>query len=102
MQVEQVVSILDALAAGGRPELYASDDAQQAISTAAMLLKQRPAAAGARWTDEEVTQLLGEFDAGVPLPEIARQHQRSRAAIELRLVKFGKLEADAVKARQRR
>lgn len=101
MQVEQVVSILDALAAGGPPELFQSDDARQAIGTAAALLKARPAAAGARWTDDEDARLLAEFDGGTAVPEIARLHGRSRAAITLRLVKLGKLEEASVKVRGR-
>lgn len=101
MQVEQVLSILDSLAAGGSPELFASADAQQAISTAAALLKGRPAAAGARWSDEEDARLVAEFDGGTAIPEIARLHGRSRAAITLRLVKLGKLEESSVKVRGR-
>lgn len=100
MQVEQVVSILDSLAAGASPESFGSD-AQQAISTAAALLKSRPAAAGARWTDEEDARLVGEFDGGTAVPELARLHGRSRAAITLRLVKLGKLDEASVKVRGR-
>lgn len=101
MQVEQVVSILDSLAAGGSPELFGSAEAQQAISTAAALLKSRPAAAGARWSDEEDARLVSEFDGGTPVPEIARLHGRSRAAITLRLVKLGKLDEASVRVRGR-
>ena len=101
MQVEQVVSILDSLVAGASPQVIASGDVQEAISTAAALLKARPAAAGARWTDEEDARLVREFDGGVALPEIARQHQRSRAAITLRLVKLGKIEESSVNVRGR-
>ena len=101
MQVEQVVSILDSLAAGVSPELLQSGDAQQAIRTAAALLKSRPAAAGARWSDDEDARLVAEFDGGTAVPEIARLHGRSRAAITLRLVKLGKLDESSVKVRGR-
>lgn len=101
MQVEQVVSILDSLD-GAPPEVLAGAEAQEAISMAAALLKQRPSAAGARWTDEEDVQLIAEFEAGTTLPAIAQLHHRSRAAIELRLVKLGKLDAQHATARGRR
>ena len=101
MQVEQVVSILDSLGAGAPPELLQSEEVRQALRVASDLLRQRPAAAGARWTEEEDAQLLTAFDAGTPLPEIARTHHRSRGAITLRLVKHGRIDADVVKPRQR-
>ena len=101
MHVEQVVSILDSLVTDASAERFQSEEARNAISAASALLRQRPAAAGARWSEEEDAQLLAEFDGGKALPEIARQHGRSRAAITLRLVKHGRIEADSVKTRQR-
>jgi hypothetical protein len=51
-----------------------------------------PANAGKPWTAEE-DHLLGErFDAGRTLAELAAGHGRTRAAIQARLVKLGKLE----------
>lgn len=101
MHVTQVVSILDSLVTNVSPERFQSDEARDAISTASTLLKQRPAAAGARWSEEEDAQLLAEFDGGQALPGIARLHDRSRAAITLRLVKLGRIESDSVRTRQR-
>src|SRR5687767_3239866 len=100
MQVQQVVTILDSLA-GASPERFQSADAQEALLAASALLKQRPAAAGARWSDEEDVQLAERFDGGTAVAELARLHGRSRAAIELRLVKLGKLDEAQVKARRR-
>jgi hypothetical protein len=44
--------------------------------------------AGSRWTPEEEEQLRREFDEKLTVVEIARRHQRSRGAIQNRLVKL--------------
>ena len=44
--------------------------------------------AGSRWTPEEEEQLRREFDKKLTVAEIARRHQRSRGAIQNRLVKL--------------
>lgn len=51
-----------------------------------------PANAGKPWTDEEDSALAERFDAGRSIPELAAEHGRTRAAIQARLVKLGKLE----------
>lgn len=51
-----------------------------------------PANAGKPWTDAEDLALAGRFDAGQPIPALAAEHGRTRAAIQVRLVKLGKLE----------
>jgi hypothetical protein len=51
---------------------------------------------GARWSTEEEQRLAGAFDSGRSVDELARAHNRSRAAIEARLVKLGKMDASAV------
>lgn len=54
---------------------------------------QGPAAnAGKPWTDDEDRTLAEGFDAGQSVPALASAHGRSRAAIQARLVKLGKLE----------
>jgi hypothetical protein len=111
MELQRVVTIVESLAAGVDPETGASlphevfrtPDVVRALSEAATLLKgrPRPAAAGQRWTEEEDSLLCHAFDGGTAVPEIARQHGRSTAAITLRLVKLGRIDADSVKVRAR-
>lgn len=55
-----------------------------------------PGNTGNRWTRDEEEQLASAFDAGKSVDEIVRRHNRSRAAIEARLVKLGKLDPSAV------
>lgn len=49
--------------------------------------------AGKSWTPEEDKQLLAEFDANVPLAEIARLHGRTAGGVRARLEKHGRLES---------
>ena len=51
---------------------------------------------GSRWTSEEEQRLASAFDAGRSVDELASAHGRSRAAIEARLVRLGKMDASAV------
>jgi hypothetical protein len=51
---------------------------------------------GSRWSGEEEQRLATAFDAGQSVDELARAHNRSRAAIEARLVRLGKMDASAV------
>lgn len=52
-----------------------------------------PNNAGKPWTADEDHVLAERFDAGRTLPELASEHGRTRAAIQARLVKLGKIEA---------
>ncbi len=45
--------------------------------------------AGKPWTDLEDDKLRDEFDAKIPISEIAREHGRTRTAIESRLDRLG-------------
>lgn len=56
---------------------------------------------GQPWTPQEEHDLLGEFAAGTPLPEIASRHQRSLTAIEARLERLGKITAEQRVTRNR-
>lgn len=123
MDREQTLRILNALANGVHPatgEKFAGDGPYQHPDTVRALFaamraveggaaaaaapapggERRPAmpqtGAGSRWSPEEDQRLAGAFDAGRTLDEIARAHNRSRAAIEARLVRLGKLDASAV------
>ncbi len=127
MQIQQVISILDAVAAGVDPktgetipnDVFHSPDVIRAFFTAANALrtnataappivaipapatKSRPQAAGARWTEQEDTLLCDEFDGGVSVAEIARLHGRTTGAINSRLVKLGKVDPESVNVRER-
>ena len=116
MEIERVVSILDSLAAGMDPatgtaipmDTFHSPDVIRALFAASSALKDGPprtrpraGAAGTRWSEDEDLQLCRDFDEGVPVDELARDHGRSRAAITLRLVKLGRLDPATVRVRER-
>ncbi len=50
-----------------------------------------PSKVGQPWTQQEDERLAAAFDAGTAIPELATAHQRSRAGIEARLAKLGKI-----------
>jgi len=126
MEKEQALRILNALANGVHPatgEKFAADSPYQHPDTVRALFEAMravqgdggiaaspaPAAApatrkpalpqsgsGSRWSPEEEQRLAAAFDAGRTVDELARAHGRSRAGIEARLVRLGKMEASAV------
>ncbi len=53
--------------------------------------KSLPGKAGEPWLDHEDVELIKDFDAGTPTKELAEKHERSKAAIEARLIKLGKI-----------
>jgi hypothetical protein len=124
MERHEVIAVLESLANGIDPatgqkipfEAFRLDGNVRALSAAGALLKEdeaelswRPArrvnpsfpAAGAPWTEEEDVRLAGEHDGGMTVAQIALAHGRTSSAISLRLVKLGRLDASAVKSRQR-
>lgn len=54
--------------------------------------KPLPPNAGKPWTEGEENKLAHEFDAGMKLSTIAKEHGRTRGAIEGRLVNMGKID----------
>ena len=121
MEKEQTLRVLNALANGIHPatgEKFAADSPYQHPDTVRALFEamrmveggaapapapaaeRRPAlpqsGSGSRWTSEEEERLAAAFDAGTTVDELARAHSRSRAAIEARLVRLGKMDASAV------
>lgn len=52
----------------------------------------RPAGTGKRWTAEEDQQVCEAFDKGKSVTEIANDHERTRGAIQSRLLKLGKIQ----------
>ena len=121
MEREQALRILNALANGIHPatgEKFAADSPYQhpdtvralfeamraveggAASAPAPAPERKPAlpqsGSGSRWSGEEEQRLAAAFDSGRTVDELARAHQRSRAAIEARLARLGKMDASAV------
>jgi len=119
MEKELTLKILNALANGIHPatgEKFGVDspyqhpdtvralfDAMRAVEgahVAPTVTERKPvfpqSGSGARWTSEEEQRLASGFDAGRSVDELATAHGRSRAAIEARLVRLGKMDASAV------
>jgi hypothetical protein len=119
MEREQALKILSALANGVHPmtgEIFAADSPYQQADTVRALFeamrtmegtRHRPANAerGAsdvpantfvRWTSDEEERLAAGFDAGKNSAELAKVHNRSRAAIEARLLKLGKIDVSGL------
>ena len=119
MDREQTLRILNALANGVHPatgEKFAADGPYQHPDTVRALFEamraveggggaapapeRKPAfpqsGSGSRWSTEEEERLASGFDAGRTVDELAHAHSRSRAAIEARLVRLGKMDASAV------
>jgi hypothetical protein len=109
----KAAEILKSLAAGVDPSGGASlaadgplqsPDVVRALFIAAETLETRtrlarrnanlPRNAGKPWSGEEDERLLAGFDGGVALEALAAAHERTRAGIEARLVKHGRLEAE--------
>ena len=121
MEREQTLKILNALANGVHPttgEVFGGDspyqqpDTVRALFEAVRMLEgqamtrdaqnqerrtgEMPANTFVRWTTEEEERLAAGFDAGKTSAELAKLHNRSRAAIEARLLKMGKIDVSAL------
>ena len=111
MQLDAALPIVRALADGINPvtgELYpdqspyAEPRALRALYSAVDLMQKEiererrrerlPANFGKPWTEAEDKTLTGEFDAGMPMPEMGRRHARTQSSIRLRLEKLGKIQ----------
>ena len=57
-----------------------------------------PRNAGKTWSHEEDERLLAGFDGGATIEQLVARHERTRAGIEARLVKHGRLEVDQAPA----
>ena len=117
----KAAAILKSLAAGMDPAAgqpltsiapLQSPDVVRALFLAAETLEARtrlarrntnlPRNAGKPWAREEDDRLLAGFDSGIAVESLATTHERTRAGIQARLVKHGRLEAEqAVGARMR-
>ena len=120
MEREHALKILNALANGVHPatgEVFASDSPYQHPETVRALFEavrtmesgnakpaqvperksgEVPANTFVRWSLEEELRLAAGFDAGKTSAELAKLHNRSRAAIEARLLKMGKIDVSAL------
>ena len=120
MDKEHALRILNALANGVHPatgEKFGADspyqhpdtvralfEAMRAVEVAASVAAPAPdrkpalpqSGSGSRWSPEEEQRLASAFDGGRTVDELARIHNRSRAGIEARLVRLGKMDASAV------
>lgn len=116
MERNNALRILNALANGVHPttgEVFAADspyqhpDTVRALFEAVRVLEtsdsrntrgngDMPANTFVRWTPEEEERLAAGFDAGRSSAELAKLHNRSRAAIEARLLKLGKIDVTAL------
>jgi hypothetical protein len=121
MEREHALKILNALANGVHPatgEVFAADSPYQHPDTVRALFEavramgtagaartgptaerrgaEMPANTFLRWTSEEEERLAAAFDTGKTSAELAQMHNRSRAAIEARLLKMGKIDVSAL------
>lgn len=113
MDDTRAAEILKSLASGVDPAdgtsaqaggVLQSPDVVRALFLAAETLEGRvrmarrvsnlPRNAGKPWSREEDERLLAGFDGGVTVDALAGAHERTRAGIEARLVKHGRLEAE--------
>jgi hypothetical protein len=113
----KAVEILKSLAAGVSPDdgsslptgtPLQSPDVVRALFLAADSLESRtrqarrntnlPRNAGKPWSQEEDGRLLAAFDGGVTIDTLTQAHERTRAGIEARLVKHGRLDAEQAPA----
>jgi len=111
MEISEARKIIGSVAEGINPftgEVFPPDSIYQhpqlvrALYRAAEVLEARekwelrksklPDKAGKPWSEEEDRQLAASYDAGKSIDLIAREHQRTRGSIELRLEKLGRLE----------
>jgi hypothetical protein len=109
--------ILKSLAAGVSPDdgsslpagtPLQSPDVVRALFLAADSLESRirlarrntnlPRNAGRPWSREEDDRLLAAFDGGATIDTLTQAHERTRAGIEARLVKHGRLDAEQAPA----
>ena len=111
MQLQNALPIIRALADGVDPHTgavfsddtpYAEPKTLRALFSAVELMEREvdrekrrerlPANFGKPWTEDEDRTLVAEFDAGVPMPDMARKHARTHSSIRLRLEKLGKID----------
>ena len=108
MDVSRAKQILEVLAEGVNPltgeilplnDSCNQGDVVRALQVAIRAMEKEdsskrptPKNAGKPWTDSEIQKLLEAFDSGMTIPEIAKVHERSKGAVETRLVMHGRIQ----------
>jgi hypothetical protein len=107
----QLVSGAETLVASGTDSGDPVADLKRALFAAVDALEQRmrvtarrqgamPRNAGKPWTQAEDDELLQRFDSGLAVDALAAAHERTRAGIEARLVRHGRLDERAARGGQ--
>jgi len=78
--------------------LFLAADSLESRTRQARRNSNLPRNAGRPWAQEEDERLLAAFDGGATVETLAQAHERTRAGIEARLVKHGRLEAEQAPA----
>ncbi len=108
MDIQRAKQILTILADGINPmtgEVLPDDDScnqvqvVRALHAAILALdradrraKEQPQNAGTFWSEDEIDKLIDEHDSGMTISAIAKEHSRSRGAIESKLAGLGIIE----------
>lgn len=71
--------------------LFKAIDALERMQERKKRQKSLPENAGNPWYEEEDKLLIDQFDKGVSVTELSRNHGRTKGAINSRLVKLGKI-----------
>ena len=74
--------------------LFLAADSLEARTRQSRRNSSLPRNAGKPWSGEEDERLLTAFDGGATVETHAQAHERTRAGIEARLVKHGRLQAE--------
>jgi hypothetical protein len=82
--------------------LFLAADSLEASNRNARRNANLPRNAGKPWSQEEDERLLTAFDAGATVVSLVAAHERTRAGIEARLVKHGRLDAEQAPAARMR
>lgn len=78
--------------------LFLGADSLEARQRLARRQAAMPRNVGKAWTQADDDRLLAGYDGGTSVDELALQLERTRAGIEARLVKHGRLQAEQVPA----
>ncbi len=72
--------------------LFLAAKALEVMATKPARAAAAPGNAGKAWTEDEDQRLLAAFDAGTPVAELVRAHERTTGAINSRLIRLGRLQ----------
>jgi hypothetical protein len=75
--------------------LFIAAKALEGVAAKSARTAAAPGNAGKAWTGDEDQRLVSAFDAGTPVAELARSHERSTGAINSRLTRLGRLQTSS-------